>query len=511
MRLKSTVKNMKYNFIFLILLTLFNFISRFFFIKTLGVDIVGVNSVISNLLGFLNIAELGVGLAITYSLYSPLANGDNEKISEIMYLFKYYYKLIAMIILVAGIILSLFLKFFIKGQVNLFDVYIYYYLFLLGIVASYFYSYKQVFIIADQKQYIVTSRKNTFIIIKLIIQIISLELFRSYIIWIILEVIFNVSALIYISKICDKSFSDIDFKKKYDVKKVKQKHHDITSNIKNTFIHKIVAFIVFETDGLLISLFLNLRYTGVYSNYMLIITGVTGIISTVMSSVTASVGNLIAVGDEVKSYGVFRKLYLIDSFIAIIVTYIMYNLINPFVSVWIGSEYLFGKYAVLFLMLNVYIKIIRGSVERFKEGYGIFWDNFAPILEGLINFVISIILVQKIGVVGLFIGTFISNIVIILMWKPYIVYKKGFHISVWNHVILFSKYTIMAVLTAFISNVIVGFIYNSLNMSNTTLIGFIVYSVVICVSITVISCIVYMSQKEFRSLMKYIVNIRKNI
>lgn len=502
MRTKSTIKNIKYNFIFLIINLIITFVFRAIFIKQLDESIVGFNSLIVNLMGFLNIAELGVASAITYSLYRPIEEQNYKKINEIMILFKYYYRRIAKVVLFVGITLGMFLKFFVKGQIPLEKAYFYYGLFLINTVSMYFFMYKQTLIIANQKQYIVVWITNTLKIIKVIIQSIIIIYFKSYFYYIILEIIFNLMTLILIEVKVDKLYENINFKSNKSIIEIKDENKNILKNIKNVFFHKISEFLVFQTDGILISLFLTLKDTAIYANYMLIINGVLGILNGIMSSFSASIGSLVAEGDNQKTYKIFKQLYLFDNFMAIIISYCLYELINPFTKLWIGQEYLFGKYIVLILIINVYIQIARGSIEKFKMGYGIFWDKWAPAIEGGINLSISLVLVNKIGVVGLVIGTLISNILIVLIWKPYTVYKYGFKINPIKHIRLFANVVLMAIGSIISASFVKSNILESLNINNEVFLGFMISSIITIMTISIITLAFFILKKDFRRIVE---------
>ncbi|EOU2043066.1 hypothetical protein C4D42_14020, partial [Clostridium perfringens] len=358
-----------------------------------------------------------------------------KKVNEIMILFKHYYKNLAKIILIFGIIVSFALPFFVKNQVNLFFSYACYYLYLINSALSYLFTYKQTLIISDQKQYKIVVVSNVTRIIKSIIQCCMIIFIKSFLLWIIIEVMFNFIGMILVNKKIDFEYKDIiDYKSKNDIKHIKKSNKIIIDNLKNIFIHKIGSFVVFQTDSILITIFSTLKQTAIYANYTMIISSLTGLIANVMGSTMASVGNLIVEESKEKAYHIFKKLYLIDHIIAIFICTVTYNIINQFITFWVGSEYLFSNNIVIVLILNLYIQISRGSIDRFKDGFGIYGDIGAPIVESLTNLIFSIVLANYFGIIGIFIGTIISNIIIIEIWKPYILFKRGFEISILNYI-----------------------------------------------------------------------------
>ncbi|WP_432643750.1 lipopolysaccharide biosynthesis protein, partial [Clostridium perfringens] len=188
-------------------------------------------------------------------------------------------------------------------------------------------------------------------------------------------------------------------------------------------------------DTILISLFSTLKETAVYSNYMMIINNISVLLNSVLGSIKPTIGNLIAEESKENSYLVFRKLYLLDHLIAIFITIVTFTVINKFIIFWVGDNFLFSNTVVFVLIINLYIQISRGTVERFKDSFGIFWDVKAPVIESIMNLIFSIIMAYKFGIIGVFVGTIISNIFIVKIWKPYILFKEGFEINIKKYIL----------------------------------------------------------------------------
>lgn len=482
------------------------FFSKSIFIKILGSNINGLNSLYNSLIGLLNVAELGVGAAVGYSLYQPLSKKDFKKIKDIMILFKYYYNRIAKIILLSGIILSIFLPILIKAQIDIKLAYIYYFIYLINCVISYLFTYKQTLIIADQKQYKIAYILNITKILKVIIQCISIYLTKSFFGWLLIEFVFSLIGMILVNRKINKQYNSVfEDNNNKSVKQIKKENSEIGMNIRNVFFHKIAGFVIFQTDAIVISTFSTLKETGIYANYMLIINSLAGLLSTVIGSVMPGIGNLIAEESREKSYSTFRVLFLFDNLIALFISLVTYEIINEFIVFWVGDQYLFSKYIVLALILNFYIQISRGTVDRFKDGFGIYWDINAAIIESIINLVFSLILAYKIGIIGIFIGTIISNITIVMIWKPYILFKEGFNLNI-------KKY-IKQSLGIYIRNIIIvmlsSYIYNHFLIKisvNNQFINIIIHAILIsCLSIMFIF-ILFISMKEFRDLLNILNN-----
>lgn len=505
-RTENFLKNMKINFIFYLITIIISFISRGIFIKVLGADITGLNSLYTSLIGLLNVAELGVGIAVGYSLYKPLSEQNYEKINDIMILFKYYYNRIARLILILGILLSFILPFLIKGQINLTLVYLYYFMYLINCVISYIFSYKQTLIIADQKQYKISYILNISKIVKVIFQCFIIVSIKSFFLWLLLEIIFNFISMYLANKKIDREYyyylKDIN---KKSISVIKSENIEIGKNIKNIFFHKIASFVIDQTDAIIISAFSTLKETAIYANYMMIINALSGLISTAIGSVMPSIGNLIAEKSDEDSYNRFKILYLFDNILALFICIVTYEIINKFVVFWVGINYLFSNYIVLVIIMNLYIKISRGSVDRFKDGYGIYWDIYAPIIESVINLIFSICLAYKIGIVGVFIGTVISNFIIVVLWKPYILFKIGFK----KKISLYIKQAYYIYFFNILIWVILNYIYKNyldLIYVNNLFLNIIVHFILVSLLCLILIFIFYFNNKEFKSLLEVLNN-----
>ncbi|WP_055207360.1 lipopolysaccharide biosynthesis protein [Clostridium baratii] len=505
---------MRVNILFYIIGIFASFISRSIFIKILGANITGLNSLYTSLIGLLNVAELGVGVAVGYSLYEPLSKKDFIKIKDIMVLFKYYYNRIAKIVLVLGLILSVFLPILIKGQVDIKLAYVYYFIYLINCSTSYLFTYKQTLIIADQKQYKISYVLNISKILKIITQCICIYYTKSFLFWLIVEFIFNLIGMILANRKIDIEYGNIfNSSNVKSIQKIKKENSQIGKNIRNVFFHKIASFVIYQTDAILISIFSTLKETGIYANYMMIINSLTGLLSTAIGSIMPSIGNLIAEESREKSYDTFRILFLFDNLIAIFISLVTYQVINEFIVFWVGSEYLFYKYIVTALILNLYVQIARGSVDRFKDGFGIYWDVNAAIFESIINLIFSVVLAKKFGIVGIFIGTIISNITIVMLWKPYILFKEGFKQNIMKYIKQSLNIYIRNILIIFLSSYVYNNIFSNISIGNQ-FIDLIIHSILGSTLCIILIFILFVNMKEFKKLLdilnnQFILKIKK--
>lgn len=405
------------------------FLCRTVFVYALDKEYLGVNGLFSNILTLLSLAELGFGTALIYSMYKPVAENDKTTICKLMNLYKYIYRIVAVVILVAGLCLTPFLRFLISGDTSVENLHLIYVLYLLNTVCGYLLVYKRSIIDAYQKAYIVTIYQKLGLIVQNILQIIILLLTHNFLFYLISQICVNIGINVALSIKATKMFPFLS----EDTKSVPDK--TVCKLIaQNTFamsLHKIGGVLVEATDNLIMSAFVGLSAVGIYSNYTLIAHNIRSCLIIVFNSFTASVGNLAAVENLEKTHEIFRTL----SFAGFILTggcsVAMYELFNPFIRVWIGEDYLFGNAIVAIIVLNFYIYCMRRVPLMFRDAMGLFWhDRYKSLAEATVNLVVSIFLAKKIGILGVLMGTTISSLTTCVWIEPLILYKYGFKRSV---------------------------------------------------------------------------------
>lgn len=452
-RTKNSIKNSYISLIFQGLGLFINFIVRIFFIKYLGNEYLGINGLMTNLLNVLSLAELGVGEAINFSLYEPLAKNNKEKVKSLMQLYKKIYIFIGGFITVIGLLLIPFLNYIIKDYNNINNVVLIFILFLLNTSSSYLFSYKRNLLIADQKTYIVTIIKYIIYIIFKIIQIIYLIIFSDYIGYLIIQVIETVLEYLASSLEANKLYPYLQEK---NIKKLdKETKRDILKNTKAMMMHKVGDILVNSTDNILLTKIVSLTAVGLYSNYYMITSALTMIFGQVFSSLTSSIGNLCTEKNYKKNLNIFKSLDLITFWIYGFCSVCLFILLNPFIELWIGKQYLFSTSIIIVIILNFYISGMRKSVLTFREASGLFYkDRWKALVQALVNLVASIILGIKFGTIGIFLGTIISLVSTCLTVEPYILYKYCFNENVFKYYMTYiSRFLILVITTVLIYSI----------------------------------------------------------
>lgn len=491
MRVLNSLKNMSAAMLQYIIVILISFVARSIFIKTLGSEYLGLIGLFTNIISMLGVADLGVASAIVFSMYKPIAEKDKETIKSLMKFYKNCYRIIACIVLVLGLCIMPFLHRFIESNSIHENIYIIYILFVFESVISYLLAYKRSIFYADQKNYIVNLMDLLYTILMNVVQILVLLLTGNYILYLLIRIVFLSIEGSIINLIANRKYP---YLKDKNVKKLERRIvRDIIQKVKGLLFHKIGGFIVLGTDSIIISKFLGLTTLGFYSNYGMIVNTISGLFSKILIGTTASIGNLLTENSPNKSFDIYKKLNLLNFWLFSFATISIYCIIEPFITIWIGSDYLLPKSILLFICFNFYFQGMRSVINLFKEAAGIFYeDRYVPIIESLINLIASIILVNIMGLAGVLLGTIISSMILYLYSYPKYVYKPLFKKTIYIY-IKEQVYYLGIMILAFACTIGV----TKLFMSNDNLLNLII-NVIICIFVpNIFFYLIFNRTKEF--------------
>lgn len=441
-RVKKSFLNARMNLICYMASLLVAFFTRKVFLDQLGTEFIGLTGTLQSLLGFLNLAELGVGTAIGYVLYKPIFDDDKSKINEIISVFGYLYRCIGLVILGAGIILSAFLPWIFPDTTFSWGViYFGFYAFLASSMLGYFVNYRMTLLAADQKNYIVTGYFQATTTTKVILQMILAIYIQSFYLYLAIEIVFGIINSIILNIRINKTYPWLES----DIKLGKQlfkKYPEIGKYVKQLFIHKIASFVQWQITPFLIYTYVSLPIVALYGNYTIITQKVQGFITGILDSTSAGVGNLISEGNKGKIYATYKELFAVRFLVAGVLTACVYHLCNPFISVWLGSEYPLSSLILLLISVQFFLAVFRGTTDQFLFGYGLFYDVWAPAVEAIIFIASAMIGGSLWGLPGVLCGPLVSTIVIVYLWKPYFLFSKGFEMSVFHYFKLFAIHLI---------------------------------------------------------------------
>ncbi len=457
-RTDNVIRNMGVGTIFQIISLILGFVSRTIFIKILGSEYLGLNSLFTNILTILSFAELGIGNAIVFSMYKPLAEKDTSKLKKLIRFYKRTYTTIGLIVLSLGLLIIPFIPSIINDIPNIKEsIYLIYVLFLIDTSISYFFSYKTAIISADQRNYIVIMYTYIFKIIQIIVQLIILYFTHEYLLYLILQLLTTLTTNIYLAHKSNKMYPFLKDLGKESIKTSERKK--IFTNVKALFIYKFSSVILNGTDSILISKYLGLVVLGLYSNYYLLINAITQIVGQVLNAFTSSVGNLIAHDNKEKSKEVFLELFYFVMIIYNTLCICLYLLFNDFVNLWLGKDYLLSSFVVLSIVLSFFVNGAQFAGFTFRNASGNFNHfKFAPVVAAVLNVIVSIVLAKYMGLAGIFFGTVIARLVTSTWIDPYITYKYVFKESGLEYLFKYLKYVILILISFipcyFLANII---------------------------------------------------------
>lgn len=504
-RTKNSVRNIIFGSINRVVTIFLPFIVRTIMIQVLGTEYLGLNSLFTSILQVLNLAELGIGNTLVYSMYKPIAENDTQKVCKLLNYYKKCYRIIGIIVLMIGLIILPFLDKLIAGEyptdINIYYIFIIY---LLNTVLSYFlFAYKSSVLIATQRNDISSKINVILVVIQNLLQILLLIILKNYYYYMIILPIITVLNNLTISYIVDKEYPE--YKPKGQIEK--NENLIIKKNVKGMFFHKIGVVVLSNVDNIVISTFLGLTILGIYNNYYYIITALFGFLKVIMDSLRASVGNSIVLETKEKNYNDFIKfnfLYVwIISWMSICILCLMQN----FIELWLGKEFLLAEYMVPLFVTYFFTHKWCDMLCVYQEAKGLWWENrYIPIIAAIANLVSNIILVNTIGLPGILISTISSVIFIYDIGYAWVLFKNYFSIegAFGKYILKQIKYLLITIIVGIITYLI------CLKFKKVDIIYFILKMIIVTVIPNILFFILYKNSKEFNEIKVFIENKLKN-
>lgn len=480
------------------------FINHTFFLYFLNTEYLGVNGLYINILSVLSFAELGIGNAFTYSLYKPIAKKDFKKINSLLSFFKKIYIIIAITIFLLSLFVVPFLYDMI-GKNNIKEnLIVIYFLFVINTSISYLFSYKISFLIANQKNYLVQIYTRLFQFILTIIQILILYFTQNYTLYIILQIISTFLLNIFLSKKTDKLYPFI--KEKNKIKLNKKQKKEISENVKSLFWYRLGSVTLNSTDNIIISILINIKTVGICSTYTLLTQQLTKIVGLAINSITPTIGNLSTEDNKEKNYNVLYQLLIICIWVYGFISIMFIILINDFITLWLGVDYLLSETTILAIVFSLYINGVQYPTYAFRTAQGLFKQSkFIPLLAAVLNIILSFWWGKMIGLAGIFLATGISRLLTTTLVDPILVFKYNFKTKPWNYYKNYFKGFIIVLI-----NIIIQFLL----MKNITVYNwgiFIIKLLICCFSTNLVFIIIYRKNKNFKFIINYLISIMKNV
>ncbi len=453
----NRTKNATINLIFSVLLRVYRivvpFIMRTVFIYTIGIEFLGLNSLFTSILQVLNLAELGVGSAMVYSMYKPIAEDDDITICALMRLYKIYYRVIGLVVLALGLCLVPFLPQLIKGSIPAgISIYVLYFMHLSCTVLSYWlFAYKNSLLTAYQRSDVTSKVSICVDTLKYILQLFALFVLKDYYVYVLIILFMQVVENIVVAMCVNKMYPKYEAKGRLEKSEVSR----INQRIKDLFTAKIGMVVINAADTLVISAFLGLTVLAVYQNYFYIISSITGLMSTIYASCRAGIGNSLIVETEEKNYKDLASFTLMIGWVATVAVTCLLCLMQPFMTMWMGNDRLLSMGCVICFCLYFFVFEINQLLNTYKDAAGI-WrkDRFRPLVTAIANLSINLLLVNYMGIYGVLLSTVLSMVLIGMPWLLQNLFTELFHNNLREYVLGLIKHLCVAVLSCVIAFVL---------------------------------------------------------
>ena len=417
-RTEKSIRNFAFAVVSQAVTAALSFITRTCLIYCLGIEAVAINGLFTEVVTALSLAELGVGSAIVYNLYKPLSEGDHQKVSQLMNLFRKAYSIIALVTFVIGVGLTPWIRYFIRDlSYDTCYIRVIYLMFVFQSVVSYLFSYKIALLEADQNAYIYTKIYTRFRIIGTVLILAILIATKRYIVFLGANILLVIATNAYASHVVNQKYSYLDKKERLPIEERAQ----IFSNVRNIFVKQFAGRVVDSTDNLLISTLVSTLLVGYYANYLVVIGVFKQLADKMMSAALASMGNLFVTERTESKVKILTRLTCVFYVFASIASVGVFACVQPFIKLWLGEEYLldYAVVAVLCVLLVTQITCKPLSSAMHLSGFFDIGRNIS-FVSALVNLVVSIVLGKKIGMIGIFIGTMCTYIIEIITKVHYL-------------------------------------------------------------------------------------------
>ncbi|MCX4306565.1 MAG: hypothetical protein OSJ69_12285 [Acetatifactor sp.] len=402
-------------------------------VDTMGSDYNGINGLFGSIISMMSLADLGIGTAIIYHMYRPVADKDQERINSLLRLYKRCYIGISGVVLLIGVIVGFFLPLLV-GEVDIHDsIWLIYVLFLADCLCSYFLAYKKSLLYADMMNYVPDAIYFGVYLVQNALQIYVLLVFGNFILFLVVKTLGKCVSNLLISAYIGRKYP---FTRRRHAEPVeKEIREDIVTKVKGLLCHKLGKILITGSDSIVITGVIGITAMSLYTNYHLVIGGITALLNRIFETLTNSVGNFLLESGRERNREVYQKIDLLNFWCFGCVAAGMYAVLQPLIEIWMGEDFLFDKAVVFVLVVNFYLEGMRASVNTFKEAAGIFHeDRRIPLVEAVVNLAASIVLAKLLGVAGVFLGTILSTLTVYLYSYPRYVCKPLFGMTYWEYV-----------------------------------------------------------------------------
>lgn len=452
MRIKHTIINISAGLGSQLLITALSFISRTVFIQQLGIEYLGISGLFTSILAMLSLAEAGIGSSIIYHLYKPVAEQDEPRMIALMRLYRHAYMVIALIVVILGLAILPFIDLFVRDT-DVEHITLIYLLFLGNTVAPYLLIHKQSFLNVNQKNYIITVSYTAATILSTSLKIAILIYTQNFIYYLIVDSVITLTTSILLAWAVGRMYPFL--KNKVTHKLDRATITGLVTNMKAIVLQNVGTYFIFGVDSILISSFISVAVVGLYANYKMLIDLCRTFVNQIFNNMYHSVGNLVAQESGEKVYSIYKVMMLLSFWFYSGLSILLIMIVQPFITIWIGQEYLMSYAVLIVLVVTFYERGMRNAISTVKTTAGIFHaDRYVPLVQAAINLGISIALVHFAGIVGIFLGTWISALTLPFWTTPWLVYRRVFRKPLRFYYQLYGLYTLIG-MGAFVATALV--------------------------------------------------------
>ena len=504
-RVENTRRNIIWSYIDFAISILFQFVSRTIILQVLGIQYLGLSSLFSSILNVLNMTELGFSSAVVFNLYKPIANNDTKTVNALLAFYRKIYRIVGMVILSLGLLISPFIQSLIKGDIPAdINIYALYYLYLANTVISYFvFSYRASLLNAVQRMDLTKIAYSIVHVCQCMFQMLTILIFKNYYLFVVGTILGTTSKNIIAAYFSNKYFPQYKCFGSIDNETKK----DIWQRVKGLLIGKISGVTYTTFDSIILSAMIGLAPVAIYNNYMTIYSAVANIIVLIRHAMQASVGNSIASESIEKNYKDVLKWQFLFSMIAIWCADFLFCLYQPFMKLWMGSDMLLSIVDVIILYMLFEVSTVQHAFYLYLSGYGLWWHLRWPnILSTITNLILNIVLCRIWGITGIILATLIAQFVFGLLWQGSIVFKEYFKMSYKPYLIRQGIYFFVGILLCVVSYAVCSFI------ENQGITGIILRTIVCAIVPPVVIILFFHKVNEFNESKRLLIKvIHKNV
>lgn len=422
-RRKSAIYNLVTSFVLSLITIGLGFVTQRFFIRTLGTEVSGLNNLLNTIVNIFVMADMGIGAAVIFFMYEPFAKRDYQAVAKLVAFYKKICYAVAIFIVLAGLVTMLFLSAIVNKQFVDFNLHLVFGLFIVSSLLSYLMTYKRAILQSDQRNYVINLIHTGYVVVLNVSQIIILITTKNYYLYLISLIGLRLAENIIINLYINQKYQTlIDFKANSQLDK--DTKQGIIKRVKGSFFHNSAGHVSSSIDSIIVSNFFGLHILGLLSNYVMIFSAASILVSQVFYSITANLGNLLTEKNKARTYEVMKKIRFLNLFIAIVLSSVLFVVMNPFITLWLGKEYILETSLLLALIVSFYLQSMRSGILTLFNAAGMVYENrFVPVYESIINVVLSIALAQVLGAVGVFVATICSLLYLHLVAYPKYAYR----------------------------------------------------------------------------------------